>query len=81
MKCSPTSKRTALLESVPMAAKKGHGAYDGRNKFKHFSLRPDEEGQREHWEAFAKSRGWDLSELIRRATDKFTGFVSKKPKK
>ena len=62
-----------------MAAKKQTGAYDGRNKFKHFSLRPKYEGQREHWEAYARRHGFkELSDLIRTAVDKFTGFVAPK---
>lgn len=65
-----------------MATKKD-GAYGGRNQFKHFSLRPKHTGQLEHWQEYARKHGFkELSELIRVAVDKFTGFVApKEPKK
>lgn len=45
----------------------------GRNAFPMFPFRADKEGQMEHWQAFAKKKGWTLSRLIREALDKYTG--------
>jgi hypothetical protein len=55
-----------------MAAKKTKSA-NNRNRFPIFPLRADEAGQMEHWKAFAKRAGTELSALIREVMDRHTG--------
>ncbi len=52
--------------------------HPGRNKYPMLPLRADEDGQLEHWKEFAERHVMTLSELIRKAVDKFTGRKSAK---